>query len=77
MAAQIYADKKTPDGKYIGSRINVYQDKICYVSQDEKEAGVSAKNEDQEIATVGDVNEVKKEAVMNTDVLILDGGNAV
>ena len=77
MAAQIYADKKTSDGKYVGSRINVYQDKICYVSQGEKEAGVSAKNEDQEIATVGDVNEVKKEAVMNTDVLILDGGNAV
>lgn len=77
MAAQIYADKKTPDGKYVGSRINVYQDKICYVSQGEKEAGVSAKNEDQEIATVGDVNEVKKEAVMNTDVLILNGGNAV
>lgn len=77
MAAQIYADKKTSDGKYVGSRINVYQDKICYVSQGEKEAGVSAKNEDQEIATIGDVNEVKKEAVMNTDVLILDGGNAV
>ena len=76
MAVQIYADKKTSDGKYVGSRINVYQDKICYVSQGEKEAGVSAKNEDQEIATVGDVNEVKKEAVMNTDTLILDGGNA-
>lgn len=76
MAAQIYADKKTSDGKYVGSRINVYQDKICYVSQNEKEAGVSAKDEGQEIATVGDVNEVKKDAVMNTDTLILDGGNA-
>ena len=76
MAAQIYADKKTSDGKYVGSRINVYQDKICYVSQNEKEAGVSAKDEGQEIATVGDVNEVKKDAVMNTDILILDGGNA-
>ena len=76
MAAQIYADKKISEGKYIGSRINVYQDKICYVSQDEKEAGVSAKDEKQEIATVGDVNEVKKDVVMNTDTLILDGGNA-
>ena len=76
MAAQIYADKKTSDGKYVGSRINVYQDKICYVSQNEKEAGVSAKDKEQEIATVGDVNEVKKDVVMNTDTLILDGGNA-
>ena len=76
MAAQIYADKKTSDGKYVGLRINVYQDKICYVSQNEKEAGVSAKDKEQEIATVGDVNEVKKDAVMNTDTLILDGGNA-
>lgn len=77
MAAQIYADKKDATGKYVGSRINVYQDKICYVSQDEKEAGVSAKDEEQEIATVGDVNDVKEEAVLKTDTLILDGGNAI
>lgn len=77
MAAQIYADKKDETGKYIGSRINVYQDKICYVSQMEKESGVNAKDAGQEIATIGDVNEVKKDVVMNTDTLILNGGNAI
>lgn len=57
MMAQIYADKQV-DGKWVGSRINVYHDHIYYTSLAAKEAGKANNDADCEIATKGDLANV-------------------
>lgn len=54
LMAQIYADKEV-DGKWVGSRINVYHDHIYYTSLADKEAGKANNDADCEIATKGDL----------------------
>ena len=55
LMAQIYADKQV-DGKWVGSRINVYHDHIYYTSLAAKEAGKANNDADCEIATKGDIS---------------------
>lgn len=71
MAAQIYANNKGS-----GTALNVYRDKISYVSKEDMDAGISAKDEAQEIATIGDVDKVKEDSINNGDNVTLDGGTA-
>ena len=54
LMAQIYADIQK-DGKWSGSRINVYNDKIYYTNQAAVDNGVSRNDANYEIATKNDV----------------------
>lgn len=54
LMAQIYADKKVGD-KWVGSRINVYHDKIFYTSKAAVLGGVAHNAPECEIATLGDI----------------------
>lgn len=60
LMAQIYADVKK-DGKWSGSRINVYNDKIYYTNKEDVDAGVEKNDADHEIATVGAVNKIAED----------------
>ena len=55
MMAQIYADIKK-DGKWSGSRINVYNDKIYYQNQKATDAGKEKNAEELEIAVKADIS---------------------
>lgn len=57
MMAQIYADELV-EGKWVGSRINVYHDKIYYTNKEAVENGVARNNADYEIATKGDIQSI-------------------
>ena len=54
MMAQIYADEME-EGKWVGSRINVYHDHIYYTSYADVKNGKARNDEDCEIATKGDI----------------------
>lgn len=55
MMAQIYADEKV-NGAWVGSRINVYNDKIYYTNRAAVEAGTAKNAAACEIATKGDID---------------------
>lgn len=57
LMAQIYADKMQ-DGRWVGSRINVYHDHIYYTSLASVLAGKARNAEECEIATMGDIAEL-------------------
>lgn len=63
MMAQIYADKQTEDGGWVGSRINVYHDHIYYTSLADKEAGKENNDPACEIATKGDLANISANIV--------------
>lgn len=63
MMAQIYADKQDETGKWVGSRINVYHDRIYYTSLADKAAGKENNDVSCEIATKGDVAKVAESIV--------------
>lgn len=80
MMAQIYADVQK-DGKWSGSRINVYNNKIFYQSQANTDANVEKNDANLEIATVGDVAKKTEKQVEGTAGTALmfneaDGGGA-
>lgn len=54
LMAQIYADEKV-NGNWVGSRINVYNDKIYYTNRADVENGVAKNDASHEIATKGDL----------------------
>lgn len=67
LMAQIYADEAV-DGGWIGSRINVYNDKIYYTNRAAVEGG-AAKNEAQyEIATKKDLAELEIDALTEEEI---------
>lgn len=67
MMAQIYADVQK-DGKWSGSRINVYNDKIYYTNQEAVDSGVAKNDADHEIATIGDVKKVAEDLDSLADI---------
>lgn len=69
MMAQIYADKQV-DGQWLGSRINVYHDKIYYTSLAEKTAGKANNDDACEIATKGDVAGVQSAVDLLSESLV-------
>lgn len=67
LMAQIYADEAV-DGGWVGSRINVYNDKIYYTNRAAVEGG-AAKNEAQyEIATKKDLAELEIDALTEEEI---------
>ena len=56
------------DGKWSGSRINVYNDKIYYQSQAKTDAGVAKNFEKLEIATIGDVESAEPAALTDEEI---------
>ena len=58
LMAQIYADVKV-DGKWVGSRINAYNDKIYYTNKAAVASGIERNDADYEIATIGVVESAK------------------
>lgn len=67
MMAQIYADV-LKNGKWSGSRINVYNDKIYYTSQADVDAGVERNDSEHEIATLKDVAEAEPDTMTRQDI---------
>lgn len=63
MMAQIYADKQDDSGNWVGSRINVYHDRIYYTSLADKTAGKENNDASCEIATKGDLTNIEKSIV--------------
>lgn len=67
MMAQIYADVEK-DGKWSGSRINVYNNKIYYTNQAAVDAGVVKNDAMHEIATIGDVEAAEPDAMTEAEI---------
>lgn len=57
LLAQIYADKEV-NGKWVGSRINVFHEHIYYTSLADKMAGKENNDASCEIATKGDIDQL-------------------
>lgn len=55
--AQIYVDKKE-NGKWVGTRINAYEDAIYYTNLAAKQAGVANNDPDYEIAVKKDIDAI-------------------
>lgn len=67
LMAQIYADVQE-NGKWVGSRINAYNDKIYYTNKADVAGGVARNDAAHEIATIGDVEAHEPVSMTEADI---------